>query len=653
MKVNNKTAMRRRIGTVAVLSLTIWASRGISREKDADFSSDMIKAHAQQLASESFLGRRAGTAFEHRAGEYVARQLDAMGIKPPPSGARIQSFPLKFEEDSPTSLNVLGLISPSKKTTSDELLVLGAHIDHLGPADGGGYFPGADDNASGVAVALEVARALQNHADQLRRPVIVAFFGAEEIGLIGSNRFVRRGPIDNTRIVAMVNIDMIGRPLADQGKLALLKRVLQVDSDNSIAVVGTQGRPFFTKTVQAVAARVGLSTYGTQAVLSPIVKQLAANRSDHSPFERVGIPTLFFSSGESDDYHRTSDTFDTLRPELLARRARFIYEIVVALASAERGELPARENALAPAGERVQTLQLRAGKLAARLRDNSDSPQVLSGLQSLTHTDTADFDAFDPDSPGSSAGLNFEHIISGHANRSNRFSPRRGRYELYRSPHGRSATLVRRREDSPWDISSTLTYTLRDPHYVDFEFCGVPRSRHLFGARGHAIHFFANYMNDVEDPAIHFLGVKSEDDKEAWISAAAPDTHPDWDHGGTYSHVDSRQVEYDQDHNFRLNSWSYDFPRFTKPFYYGRAGRGMVFMLMFDRAATPQDEIRFSLFKFKLPRLVRPAWDFQYVIHQVREGKEYGFRGRLVWKPWVGREDCLLEYQRWLDSLDD
>jgi len=63
-------------------------------------------------------------------------------------------------------------------------------------------------------------------------------------------------------------------------------------------------------------------------------------------------------------------------------------------------------------------------------------------------------------------------------------------------------------------------------------------------------------------------------------------------------------------HNFKLNSWSYDYPRFTKAFYFGRASQRMVFLLMFDKMHTEEDEIRFSLFKFKLNRVPRPAWDF-------------------------------------------
>jgi hypothetical protein len=130
-------------------------------------------------------------------------------------------------------------------------------------------------------------------------------------------------------------------------------------------------------------------------------------------------------------------------------------------------------------------------------------------------------------------------------------------------------------------------------------------------------------------------------------AADAPKDHRDWNQGGTYRSASASDLEYDSDHNFKLNSWSYDYPRFTKPFYYGRTAKSMAFMLMFNKMYTEDDEIRFSLFKFALPRFPRPAWDFQYVIQNIQAGKEYGFKARLVWKRFVSPADCLEEYTAW------
>jgi hypothetical protein len=296
----------------------------------------------------------------------------------------------------------------------------------------------------------------------------------------------------------------------------------------------------------------------------------------------------------------------------------------------------------------VESAQIDAGDLSVLFRDNAHSPGVLSGIDALfNRKDAPEFDAFDPDTAGASAGLNFEHIIAGHENPNNAFAPRQGPYRLHPLPDGRSVVLVRDRKDCPWDVSSTLRYTVVAPQAIDFEFRCVPHDATRFGSRRHAIFFFANYMNDVAEVPIHFRGIERVGGREQWIAADAPSGHPDWNQGGTYRGRGAADLAYDDALKFRLNSWSYDYPRFTRPFYYGRAAHGMVFMLMFDRIHSAEDEIRFSLFKFKLPKHPRPAWDFQYVIHRVESEKPYGFRGRLIWKKFVSPVDCLGEYERW------
>src|SRR5262249_31929566 len=89
----------------------------------------------------------------------------------------------------------------------------------------------------------------------------------------------------------------------------------------------------------------------------------------------------------------------------------------------------------------------------------------------------------------------------------------------------------------------------------------------------------------------------------------------------------------------------------TQPFYYGRATNGMTLILMFDRIYSAKDEIRFSLFKFKVPRRPRPAWDFQYVIHHVEAGRDYWVKEPLIWEKFVRPEDCQEEYDRWRTNL--
>ena len=306
-------------------------------------------------------------------------------------------------------------------------------------------------------------------------------------------------------------------------------------------------------------------------------------------------------------------------------------------------------------GKRVKTAQIERGELSVLFQDNSESPKPkLSGVQSLFNVKHAPgYDAYDPNSPGSGAGLNFEHIISGHEGKYNAFTPRHGRYDLYERGDGHSVRLVRKAEDSPWKMASTMTYAVTEPYYIDMEFKCTPQDATSFGKRSHAIFFWADYMSQVKDVALHFRGIDQLGGKETWIRAEAlKGEYPHWNGGGTYRHVDAEAIEYDKDLKFNLNSWSYEWPRFTKPFYFGLADNGMVFIIMFDRTSNPTDQVRFSLFKFKCRDEIRkPAWDFQYVINKVETGKAYGYRARVAWKKFVSPEDCLREYENWAAQL--
>ena len=309
------------------------------------FAADDLLRHVKVLAGKELQGRQAGTPFEQRTIDYLSRQLETCKVSTLPKGIRVQTFPVSVSGVIRTSGNVLGVIYPSKSAdvVNDEgppklrdVLVLGAHLDHLGQTVAGQLYPGADDNASGLSVILEVAKRLQQNTKDWKRPVVIAFFGAEEMGLIGSRRFVSEGPIEKSAMLAMVNIDMIGRPLMDQKKLATAKRFLGFDSRAGLGVIGLDNRPLFRQAVEDACAAAKVAPYGSQAVLAPILRGLSRNRSDHSPFEDAGIPTIFFSSGESDDYHRPSDTWNTVDAKLMAQRAEVVYRVMQTLATAPR-----------------------------------------------------------------------------------------------------------------------------------------------------------------------------------------------------------------------------------------------------------------------------------------------------------------------------
>lgn len=234
-----------------------------------------------------------------------------------------------------TSANVLGLIAPETSTKKGFVLV-GAHYDHVGVRKNGTYF-GAEDNASGTAVVLGLARALVKRKSELDRPVIIAFFGAEEHGLHGSQALVKDWPHGERPITMMVNVDMIGRSLVDQPLLWLGARTLGildgVDPDKAVGALLADGDPGLKARVVAACEPEGVRAITADDLppnLRPKIEEMSRGRGDHYPFEKRGIPFVFFSSGESTDYHEPTDTADKLEPEVLESRARAILRFILA-----------------------------------------------------------------------------------------------------------------------------------------------------------------------------------------------------------------------------------------------------------------------------------------------------------------------------------
>ncbi|MBI4955004.1 MAG: M20/M25/M40 family metallo-hydrolase, partial [Myxococcales bacterium] len=306
------------------------------------FSAEAILAHVRRLAGPELAGRKAGSAGEAQARAYVAAELDRAGIAAPPSGRSFELAPVGGWEVVPgTSGNVYGLVRGRRK---DAYVVLGAHLDHLGLVDGVLY-PGAEDNASGVAVVLEVGRALQAHAAELEQSVVVALFGAEEIGMLGSQAYVREPPVPLAETTVMVNVDMIGRPLADQAGVSFALVPFGIDPDEAVGVIGTEGRPALRAVVDEACRGAGIRPVAPEdfpAFIRDALNRVAKGRGDNASFERVGIPSVFFSSGESDDYHEPTDTPDRLDGAILAARAEAIYRAVVGLGARDPAP-PARE----------------------------------------------------------------------------------------------------------------------------------------------------------------------------------------------------------------------------------------------------------------------------------------------------------------------
>ena len=226
--------------------------------------------------------------------------------------SRRVSLHIDIETTHATVNNVLAWL-PGQ---TDEYVIVGAHYDHLGygnfdslaPSQIGQIHPGADDNASGTAGVLELARLLAPQRGQLKRSILFMDFAGEELGLLGSAAWVKDPTRPLTKAVAMINMDMIGR----------IK-----DDKVYIGGVGT-GSTFKSVLEQAQKDAPFKIEYSAGGYAS----------SDHTSFVSKKIPVLFFFSGLHSDYHKPSDTWDKINAPSAARLLDLVGNVAVQLASA-------------------------------------------------------------------------------------------------------------------------------------------------------------------------------------------------------------------------------------------------------------------------------------------------------------------------------
>jgi hypothetical protein len=210
--------------------------------------------------------------------------------------------------------NVVGLLRGSDEALASEYVVLGAHYDHLGVDARGRIGFGADDNASGTAALIEVAQALA--AAGPARSILVCAFAGEEDGLLGSRAFCEKPPVPRDALVAMLNLDMLGRGPTD-----------------GCAVLGLQENPSLDGLLDRA---LKLQPTKVKKVLRRQGQELF-ERSDHFSFHRIGVPVLFFFEGlpidDNVDYHMWTDTVDLVDMDKVARTARLVFNCAWLLAT--------------------------------------------------------------------------------------------------------------------------------------------------------------------------------------------------------------------------------------------------------------------------------------------------------------------------------
>lgn len=202
-----------------------------------------------------------------------------------------------------TLTNVIGIVPGRDLELRKELILIGAHRDHFGQ-QAGLFFPGADDNASGTSVMLELARMLSQSATAPKRTILFVSFDGEERGLLGSTLYVSHPVFPLDRTVAMINLDHLG---AGDGKL-------------------TVGVTRMDKTLaQQAADQAGL---GDKIQLYGYFPG-----GDHVPFFEAGVPTVtVVSSGRHPHFHQPSDTLESIQPENLATATKFLFSLIALLA---------------------------------------------------------------------------------------------------------------------------------------------------------------------------------------------------------------------------------------------------------------------------------------------------------------------------------
>jgi Zn-dependent M28 family amino/carboxypeptidase len=281
-----------------------------------------MKEDVVALADDLLEGRETGTLGERLASEYIAKRFKDLNLISKGTDGYYQSFVFKpssnpheeagfiySEEDSTvTGRNVVGYIDNKAETT----VVIGAHYDHLGFGGDGSLYReeekaihnGADDNASGVAILLDLAERLSLDQQTSSNNYLFIAFSGEEMGLLGSNYFVKNPTIDTKKVSYMLNMDMVGR----------------LNEEKTIAVHGVGTSPIFKQILFANKETLNIAEH--ESGIGP---------SDHTSFYLADIPVLHFFTGQHLDYHKPSDDSEKLNYEGMELISNYIYNIITDL----------------------------------------------------------------------------------------------------------------------------------------------------------------------------------------------------------------------------------------------------------------------------------------------------------------------------------
>lgn len=275
-----------------------------------------IKEDVAFLASDALEGRQTGTEGEKKAAKYISERFAELGLLAKGTTNYLQPFTfkpktnphdeVKFDvngDGTITGNNVIGFVDNKAENT----IIIGAHYDHLGFGGEGSLYRdsikaihnGADDNASGIAILLNLAARLKEK--NTNNNYLFMAFSGEEMGLLGSNYFIKNPTINTNKVSYMINMDMVGR----------------MKKDSTLAVYGTGTSPIFKQVLKSHNDNFKL-----------VQQESGVGPSDHTSFYLADMPVLHFFTGQHEDYHKPGDDSEKLNYDGMYLISDYIFNII-------------------------------------------------------------------------------------------------------------------------------------------------------------------------------------------------------------------------------------------------------------------------------------------------------------------------------------
>ncbi|MBP5536408.1 MAG: M20/M25/M40 family metallo-hydrolase [Bacteroidales bacterium] len=284
---------------MALLSICIVPLR--AQQTASSERQQRLERHVFYMAADSLNGRGGGSEDANKVAHYIEGQFKEIGVEP-----FFEDYLWEFTPGFGGKFyNVVGIIKGSDPALCDEYIVVGAHYDHLGVRNGKVY-NGADDNASGTATVIELARTLVQQKALLRRSVIIVTFDGEEMGLLGSkalcDELASQGLTERCKL--MFSIDMVG----------------WLDKGGPLKLVGTAMLDDCDKILKATAKHVPMEI----DVVTRRFDSWGLGSTDSEPFARHGVPALYVSTGLKSPYHKPEDDAWLINYEGLNRVTEYL-----------------------------------------------------------------------------------------------------------------------------------------------------------------------------------------------------------------------------------------------------------------------------------------------------------------------------------------